>query len=839
MFCRRLALVLLFAAGCGRSSFLGSSPEDCPANMLQPDGTCGPRDLAGHDGSRDGFQHHDGGPDDLGDAGSCPASLANLCATIGCANAECCNCTVCEFTPQCNHIDHDMGGDGGDFCADPSHCKDPRCVGDVRCHVLGTEVCNNCVDDNDDGKIDCDDPQCRNFPGCQPGHMCPNPPVCTDPTCACTPACKNVLCMPTVDFGDINPQNSTSTRMVNTTGTTDVTITPCAPGHAGMVVGQFNLTGPAAVTLSYTQAQGEDHVFGLFFAGTNQECAANPVPNACFDPMSATSGSHTYDLTTAGEYYVIIQPFEPTGQGPVTVTLATEHTKEICNNGIDDNGNGLIDCADPDCVSDPNCTTQECKPDFNVGAIIVNAPGQTVSFDTGVVGNTTENLPTCQATTGGGDVVVRFTLKETAGILLQWDQQGDHVVGLGHTPPDGEPCDADLIGCYDPSGRSNDTVAWGEWPPGDYVFIFKATSPGSEGHIDATISAYRNRRVEICHNGIDDDGNGLIDCADPACTGVAGCTGAFCQPDKNLGNMQVGDAQSVHLDVANNGIVGYNVSCAKGGGKGMVVQLTVPSGGTNGGFGLGFSCTMTGDQVLDLFSAGGPRDTCDSVSSTQVCADPKIIPFGCNYEIPNLQPGTYNVIVEGFTAGSEGAVDLTLSVIDDRQLEICNNGIDDDGNGLIDCADPKCATAANCLNLVCKPAVTIDPVPLDGSTTIKLVTTAGNGTHGAVPCATAAGGNSAVIEFQLTTAADLTVQYTQIGNHAIAVYNDISNMLPCDAASPPLACVAATGANSSGMQTFTNVPAGHYYMIIAGDQPDGTTQFSGAVDVAFSGTPHM
>lgn len=28
---------------------------------------------------------------------------------------------------------------------------------------------------------------------------------------------------------------------------------------------------------------------------------------------------------------------------------------------------------------------------------------------------------------------------------------------------------------------------------------------------------------EICNNGIDDDGNGLIDCADPACSGIDGC----------------------------------------------------------------------------------------------------------------------------------------------------------------------------------------------------------------------------------------------------------------------------------------------------------------------------
>jgi hypothetical protein len=31
------------------------------------------------------------------------------------------------------------------------------------------------------------------------------------------------------------------------------------------------------------------------------------------------------------------------------------------------------------------------------------------------------------------------------------------------------------------------------------------------------------KKVESCHNGVDDDGNGLIDCADPACASDPGC----------------------------------------------------------------------------------------------------------------------------------------------------------------------------------------------------------------------------------------------------------------------------------------------------------------------------
>jgi hypothetical protein len=719
----------------------------------------------------------------------------------------------------------DMGDMANDPCADKNNCKLPECVGDPRCHVPGTEICNNGLDDDDDGLVDCKDPDCATFPGCQP-HMCdPNNPDCTDPMCVDNPKCKDLKCHPTVDFGTLNPMGSSSTKMEDTTGTMDVAVTPCAPGGGGMVVGEFQLTGSADLTLSWMQKKGEDHVFGLFLAGINQACGANPID--CVDPKEATTGQHTFPSLAAGHYYVITQAFEKQGQGPVTVTLSTPSMKEICNNGVDDNGNGLIDCADADCVNDPNCVQQECKPDFNVGALVVNGPAKSVSFDTSAAD--VENNVTCEGAPGGKDVVVRLVLDEPAGLLLRWDQTGDHVVALLRMPPPGSQCDADPLACYDPSGRMQDEVAWGEQAAGEYLFIFKALKPGDEGHIDAHISAYRTRPTELCHNGIDDDGNGLVDCADPACFGVEGCNGPFCMPDVQLGNMTVGEARTVNLNVAQNGKAGYNASCAQGGGKGLVVQLTVPSGGTNGGFGMGFDCTQTGDQVLDLYAAGGPRDQCDI--NEIVCADPKTLPFGCGYEVPNLQPGTYNVIAEAFSPGTAGVVDLTLSVVDDRQLEICNNGKDDDGNGLVDCADPKCVTSPYCMSSQCTADATVDPVPLDGSTVSRLVQTSGAAVQAQPACESTPGGPTAVVKLRLTAKANLKLTWNQLGTHDFALYTDAGAGLPCTAGSL-VSCNPSSG-TPTGMTQWLAVPAGTYYLIVAADTP----MSAGSVSLQFSGSP--
>jgi hypothetical protein len=358
-------------------------------------------------------------------------------------------------------------------------------------------------------------------------------------------------------------------------------------------------------------------------------------------------------------------------------------------------------------------------------------------------------------------------------------------------------------------------VAWPNQAPGDYLFIFKATRPGSEGHIDAIISAFKEPMV--CNNP--------ADCGDPACFGVNGCTGPYCMPDVQLGAMNVGESRSVTLDITK-GIAGYKAGCARGGGKAKVVQLTIAHPGMLGGAGIDFDCTQTGQQVLDLFAQTDPRDLCDA--HELVCANPQTLPFGCGYEVPNLQPGTYNVIVEGFAAGTEGKVNLTLGIVDDRQLVDCSQP------GA--CSQRQCYTSQYCTSQQCKPDKTIDPMPLDGSQVFELVQTAGSMKSPKVPCATTPGGSAAVIELFLTAAADLTLNWQQIGNHDLVLYTDTGAVAPCDAGTA-VVCTQGPGPNMSGMTSWANVPQGRYWLVVAADAPG--TQSSGSVDIALTGKPHM
>jgi len=60
--------------------------------------------------------------------------------------------------------------------------------------------------------------------------------------------------------------------------------------------------------------------------------------------------------------------------------------------------------------------------------------------------------------------------------------------------------------------------------------------------------------------------------------------------------------------------------------------------------------------------------------------------------------GTYNGDNKSATAGEKGKLltKISLTRAEQQSTEICNNGIDDDCNGLTDCLDPKCKRNPNC-----------------------------------------------------------------------------------------------------------------------------------------------
>jgi hypothetical protein len=789
-------LLLGFSSGCGRSDLFSARGHG--AGLGGSDGT----NPDGGSGARDG------GPD-----GPLPCV----------AKPEIC----------------DNGKD--DNCNNRVDCQDPGCFGDRACIKPGVEICNNGVDDDFDGLIDCADPDCAGSPACRPVmgmEICNNGKDdngdglvdCSDPQCTMFPACLAVRCTVDAQFGTIAAQSAMVTKTLNTSGSPNAYATCAQTGGHGRV-GEFTLTQTTDVKLDFTQVSNTAHVVSLFRAGANQACDQNLV--YCLQVGQAPSATHTYSGLAAGVYRVIVESY-PGAEGSTTVTLSTGSTKvEICNNGIDDDGNGLVDCADHSCVTSPLCVGSECVPDGNVGALVAGAPAKLITVNTAM--SSSRYQVTCAGKSAGGDRAVQFTIPVASTVDVVFNQGGDHVFGLFPLPPAGLACDDNEKDCFNP-GLPAGEFAVTSLPAGQYLLIVKATSPQQTGLVSMRLSVPLNGRpgVEICNNMVDDDGDGLIDCMDPDCFGIGNCTASACTPDVNAGSFTAGPTpatpgtiQMLTIDTTTGKDL-YQTDCGRGDGKEKIVRLTLTQP-----MSLGIDCSETGSHVFELSRQLQPLDACNANSVN--CADPEVLPFGCSFAIPNLQPGTYNLIVQAFQPGSEGTVMLTLSGLGDAIREICNNGIDDDGDGAIDCMDLKCVTDPSCAKFACRADETVGLLPLDGTLTPAVVvqtSTAGNDEATAM-CVSAPGGQDAVVDFQLPALADLTVQWAQVGNHALAIYADGGMLLACEA-STNLACFK-TGGATAGTQVFPKVPMGRYHLVVDADKPGS----EGGVVLQLSAKPSM
>ncbi|MDD5726573.1 MAG: hypothetical protein PHC53_04200, partial [Patescibacteria group bacterium] len=178
---------------------------------------------------------------------------------------------------------------------------------------------------------------------------------------------------------------------------------------------------------------------------------------------------------------------------------------------------------------------------------------------------------------------------------------------------------------------------------------------------------------EICGNGIDDDGNNLTDCQDPACTSYTSCQPEVCDGVDNNGNS----------------LIDEGFECAKG----SSAQCTLPNGKKgqatcqqNCVFG---SCVVPVEICDDNYDNDGDNKT--------DCADPTCASFpGC--QCINAIPLDPCPNIGEYSCGNLWRCTCSKVWGDPNnpggyyclQTEICNDNIDNDGDGKIDCKDADC-----------------------------------------------------------------------------------------------------------------------------------------------------
>ena len=204
-----------------------------------------------------------------------------------------------------NGIDDDGNG--------RTDCEDPACFGDDTC----AEDCANGIDDDLDGLTDCSDPDCAQEPACVPDpEDCGNGldddgnglTDCEDPACDFSPECGP-------DF-EIDCSNN------------------------------IDDDGDGAVDCN------------------DEDCAFQPE---CNGPTEVAC-SNGLDDDADGAIDCDDSDCEDTDE--------CVDSEEICDNGIDDDSNGLVDCEDSNCFEAPGCV-EECGngvDDDNNGLTDCNDP---------------------------------------------------------------------------------------------------------------------------------------------------------------------------------------------------------------------------------------------------------------------------------------------------------------------------------------------------------------------------------------------------------------------------------------------------------------------------------
>lgn len=301
---------------------------------------------------------------------------------------------------------------------------------------------------------------------------------------------------------------------------------------------------------------------------------------------------------------------------------------EVCDNGADDDNDGLTDCADPDCngfVGAPtSCGTGACGAGGNLvcqggaevdtctpGAPTAEGPFGDATCADGIDNNcdtlTDGNDPNCSEPAEICDNGIDDNLDgntDCADAQCEGFVFGETTCGVGACGATGQ--DA-CVG-----GVRTDTCAPGapgsEGPAGDATCTDGIDNNCNE-LVDAADPACAAADPEICDNGIDDNGDGNTDCADPQCEGFV------------LGECSTGRP----------GICAAGTNVCSSGAEVCVQDQAEQVEGPNGSA----SCS------------DGLDNDCDA----QVDVD-----------------------------------DADCAFV----AEICDNGVDDDGNGLTDCEDSAC-----------------------------------------------------------------------------------------------------------------------------------------------------
>ena len=538
------------------------------------------------------------------------------------------------------------------------------------------EDCANGVDDDADGLVDCADPDCAASPACTGGGGPAND------------ACANAIAVGEGLFAFDNTGAVLDGPVdCDANMGTDVwfAYTPSADGTAN-------------IATCGTLGSLDDSVLIVYDGGL---CPPSPICLASNDDGCTTPNfSSTVDVPVlAGNTYLIqVGGWNgATGTSDLSISLGGGPAPvENCANGVDDDGDGLADCADPDCAADPACTggggpaNDACANALAVGegVFAFDNSGAVLDGPVDCDANMDTDVWFAYSPSASGTALI-----ETCGTAGTLDDTVLIVYDGGLCPPSPVCLASDDDGCTAPNFSSTVAVPV---TAGNTYLIQVGGWNGATGTSDLSISLGGGPLVEDCTNGVDDDGDGLADCADPDCATNPACGGGGGGNDECIGAIAMFDGPNF-----------FDTTGLTNSADPVPTGCPNAFGGMNNDGWFTYTATSTGDAIFNTCDPAG-FDTdlaiyagdCSALALLGCDGDGSNLAgcqaFDSEVIVPVIAGETYVIRVGGFGATTAGLGTVTITVGAGPILEDCTNGVDDDGDGLADCADPDCATNPAC-----------------------------------------------------------------------------------------------------------------------------------------------
>jgi len=403
----------------------------------------------------------------------------------------------------------------------------------------------------------------------------------------------------------------------------------------------------------------------------------------------------------AGDGIKVQQREHPSGGGWLELEVTRPDTESgLCDDGADNDVDGAVDCADGDCASDPACASEICD-----NGLDEDGDGKTDCADDDCVS------------------FVLCTLPDELDCADGFDNDGDGYVDCADSDcaPKSECSGGELI-CSD--GVDNDGDGDVDCADADCVGT-SSCATSSEMACDDLIDNDLDGQVDCCDwdcsmdaacalderdcfAGHDDDGDGGPDCGDDG----------YCQTcswDCQGGSLAAGSACYGSYECAADANDPFCMTEARFGfDGGQCSEFCDPA--TSSGCSSGVDCIalaanpalgLCGDAcVLDADCASGFLCRASDMLGSGICGRACAVDSDCEYGAVCTPAGEcVRTFEDCWLAGDEDrngtadcadpacATDFACAAMGG---EVCDNGVDDEGDSWVDCYDPDCDSWPGC-----------------------------------------------------------------------------------------------------------------------------------------------